>query len=432
MKTLHLTNAWHATSGGIATFYRALIAEAASRHRHVRLIVPSESDRVEDVNPWARIYRLRSPRAPFNHGYRILMPHRLFLSGSAGYRILRTERPDVVEVCDKYTLHYAGALLRRGWIPGLGFRPAVIGMSCERMDIDIRAYLTSSPAGQRFAQWYMKWLYFPFFDHHITVSEHTASELFEAARGHKVKRGVWIRPMGVDATLFTPSRRTPAFRDHLLRQAVAREDTALLLYVGRIVPEKNLGLLTAMMECLLEEGASDIHLLVAGDGVLLPSFKLVCERRLPGHVTFLGHVAGRERLANLYANADAFIHPNPNEPFGIAPLEAMASGTPVVAPDTGGVTAYAHRGNAWLAQTSAKAFAGAVRAALSNPAETSRRVQAARRTAEEHSWPRVAAQFLALYQELHAISTGVKQEPALPPAFASTPGNWLGMETSSP
>ncbi len=46
-------------------------------------------------------------------------------------------------------------------------------------------------------------------------------------------------------------------------------------------------------------------------------------------VTYLGHEADRRRLADLYANVDVFLHPNPREPFGIAPLEAMASGDAV-------------------------------------------------------------------------------------------------------
>ena len=54
------------------------------------------------------------------------------------------------------------------------------------------------------------------------------------------------------------------------------------------------------------------------------------ETRVPGRVHFLGHLPDRRQLASLYANADVFVHPNPREPFGIGPLEAMASGLPLV------------------------------------------------------------------------------------------------------
>ena len=43
-KSLHFTNAWHETSGGIATFYRAMIAAANKRGHHLALVVPGPRD----------------------------------------------------------------------------------------------------------------------------------------------------------------------------------------------------------------------------------------------------------------------------------------------------------------------------------------------------------------------------------------------------
>ena len=64
IKTLHLTNAWHECSGGIATFYRALL-DAGNRHkRPVRLVVPGPLDRVEEVGAFGRIYFVAAPKAP--------------------------------------------------------------------------------------------------------------------------------------------------------------------------------------------------------------------------------------------------------------------------------------------------------------------------------------------------------------------------------
>ncbi len=81
------------------------------------------------------------------------------------------------------------------------------------------------------------------------------------------------------------------------------------------------------------------------------------ERRI---AVYLDHERRRDRLATLFANVDAFLHPNPREPFGIAPLEAMAAGTPLVAPNSGGVTAYAHAGNAWLSEPTGEGFARSI------------------------------------------------------------------------
>ena len=64
----------------------------------------------------------------------------------------------------------------------------------------------------------------------------------------------------------------------------------------------------------------------------------------------MGNVRDRAELAKYYASADVFVHPNPREPFGIGPLEAMASRVPVVSPSAGGVLSYANPTNAWLAE----------------------------------------------------------------------------------
>ena len=59
-KTLHLTNAYHPTSGGIRTFYRALLREANNQARPLRLIVPGEHDEIEEVGRFGRVYHLRT------------------------------------------------------------------------------------------------------------------------------------------------------------------------------------------------------------------------------------------------------------------------------------------------------------------------------------------------------------------------------------
>jgi alpha-1,6-mannosyltransferase len=426
-KTLHLTNAWHGASGGVATFYRALMAAAPDAGCQVRLVVPGERDSVEDLSRHARIYRVRAPRAWLNPAYRLISPAKYLLPCGTLTRILRAEQPDLVEVCDKFTLLYFSGLLRTGRHPQCRFRPATVGLSCERLDDNIHAYLGRGPAARRFARWYMKWIYFPMFDHHITVSGHTAEELREASRGHKRQRGVWIRGMGVDAALFTPRRRSPRVRSHLLWLSAAPEDAVLVLYAGRLAPEKNVSLLMDTFEILAASQERQYRLLIAGDGILLPGLQERA-RRLPGQVVFLGHVKNREDLADLYANCDVFLHPNPQEPFGIAPLEAMASGAALVAPESGGVLSYANASNAWLAPAVPERMAEAVRAASPGAPGREAVLEAARRCAEELDWPRVAAGFFELYQDLAKAVRGEHRCAVPPPAFVSTPGNWLGME----
>jgi alpha-1,6-mannosyltransferase len=236
------------------------------------------------------------------------------------------------------------------------------------MDDNFRTYLGKLPLSRWFCSWYMKWIYFPFFDHHIANSEYTAAELRQAAEGRAVPRGTWIRPMGVELGHLSPGLRSPAARQRLLQDfgaglgadLGAKEDAVLLLYVGRLVPEKNLPLLFAVMERLSSNAQRDFRLLVVGDGMERARWEQECARKLPGRVRFAGHIGDALTLAQLYANADLFVHPNPREPFGIAPLEAMASGLPLVAPNQGGVTVYANQQNAWTTDANVDAFCDAI------------------------------------------------------------------------
>lgn len=426
LRTLHVTNAWHPASGGIGTFYRALLNTANAVGWQARLVVPSNETRFEAVGPHAGIYHVHAPFAPVNTAYRILYPHRYLLTKSPLRHILDAEQPHVIEVNDKYTLPYLAGLLRIGAMSEVRHRPAVVGISCERFDETLAAYTGMPRASSFLARAFMKCIYFPQCDAHIAVSRHVAHELETASRGHKVTRGVWIRGMGVDADRFTPERRSAKIRETLLRRAGAGSDTTLLLYAGRLAPEKNLPLLLDTMERLSPH--SDCILLIAGDGPDREAFLADTRNRIPGRVVHLEHEPDRDRLADLFANVDIFLHPNPREPFGIAPLEALSSGVALVAPHSGGITAYAHDGNAWLVEPTAQAFADAVIQILRDPAERSRRTLAARQTAVNLAWPQVSETFHDLYQDLYARIQG--QPAQCEPAFYSTPGNWLGFETA--
>ena len=429
LKTLHLTNSWHETSGGIATFYRALMAAANRRGHQIRLVVPGETDRVEDVGEFAKIYHVNSPRSRFNREYRTMYPSQYLSRGSRLHQILAAERPNLVEICDKYTLNYLGVLLRRNLLPALDFRPVVLGLSCERMDDNFRAYVGHLPFSREFCAVYMKWIYFPFFDHHIANSEYTAEELRAASHGQMVARNIWIEPMGVDFEHFSPQRRSRERREPLLQRAGGNDETVLLLYAGRLAPEKHLSTLFELIARLAASEMRDYRLLVAGDGIERARWEASCRQNAPGRVAFLGHIKNPDSLADLFANADIFVHPNPHEPFGIAPLEAMASGLPLVAPDRGGVTSYANAGNAWIAPANVGSFAAAIDELLANESERRRRSDAALETATRFRWDRVASSFLDRYAAL----AGAHRDRAValpPPAFSSTPATGFQLALS--
>jgi alpha-1,6-mannosyltransferase len=399
IKTLHITNAYHPTSGGISTFYRALL-NAANRHgRPMRLVVPGDRTRVESIGEHGVIYHIKAPRAPiFDRRYRLILPHTYAFNGALS-GILRDERPDLVEVCDKYALCWLGGFLRERWVSGL--RPVLVGMSCERMDDNVSAFLTNSLMGKRLSRFYLGNLYIPLFDYHIANSQYTANELREAMVARH-ERAVHVRPMGADVADYASARRSATSRQKLISLFHGKRRMKLLLYAGRLSQEKNISLLIDMMERLAVDSTADYRLIIAGDGPLADWFENEARRRAPGCVYSLGHIRDRAALTDLYANCDAFVHPNPREPFGIAPLEAMAAGLPLVAPRSGGVLSYADETNSWLAEASGEAFAAAVLSVFSEAAVRKDKLARAFWTTRRYTWEAVASQFFDLYDELHA------------------------------
>jgi glycosyltransferase involved in cell wall biosynthesis len=437
IKTLHITNSYHAASGGIRTFYHALL-EAANRHRrYVRLVVPGPETSVEEVGEFGRIYHVAAPHVPvIDSRYRWMLPHvYAWPYDSPLRRILAAERPDLVEVCDKFWLLYLSGALRRQWIPGVPV-PVIVGLTCERLDDNMRTYVSAGWAAQRACESYMRKCYVPRFDFHLAASDYIATEV-RRLLPERLRDRLRVCPMGVDYEAFGGPRDGKATRQELLRRSGGSENTVLLLYAGRLSKEKNLSMLPEVLARLAERPRNELpqnhqtqdrdlghaariegharleyRLIIAGGGPFSDELRDSLEEFAPGRSVFLGHCQ-REELRTLYHAADIFLHPNPREPFGIAPLEAMAAGLPLVAPASGGVLTYANSGNAWLAENTVEAFAVAIENVHADGEIYERKIASARRTAEEFSWTRVTANYFQLYDQFHEwfVREGLRNKP---------------------
>jgi glycosyltransferase involved in cell wall biosynthesis len=424
LKSVHITNYYHKNSGGISTSYNNLMAAAERHKRYVRLIVPGETETVEDVNEFAKIYYVPAKQSPvFDKRYRVMMPWQYMVKDSIIRKILLAEMPDMVEITDKYTLSIFGAMVRRNGFQQLG-RPMLVHFSCERMDDNIGSFLSGGNFGKWLARRVIGNYTLPSFDYHIANSTYTAEEFFDSLSGEKnpgrsngflnwcwrffhaprvpVAERIFVCPRGVDSIQFTPDRISDDVRREMIERAGIPEDAVILLYAGRISPEKNVGLLVDFMKILGADTANDYRLLVAGAGPQSDWLKEQGEQYCPGKIIQLGHL-DKETLANYYANADVFVHPNPKEPFGIAPLEAMASGIPTVAPNAGGILSYATNDNAWLVEPTGEQFADAVREVVEN--ETLRNgkianaLETVRANTREASTDRLFATYDKIYED---------------------------------
>lgn len=397
--TLHVTNAWHSASGGVRTFYEAMLQGAERHRRRLTLVVPAEHTRVERRGQFTRIFHVRAPRSPvFDRRYRLLLPHTYVGSEATLTRILRRVRPDVVEVADRYLLPWMNALIR--WRAAGGDRPTLIGLSHERMDDNVRAWLGGGRLSLAASRAFLRNVYLPLFDAHIANSEYTADEmralLPESQRRRYPLSAVRVGPMGVDVDGLGPDHHTPELRARWLTDA--SPGTVVIVFAGRLSPEKHVLSLVEMMATLRDHGVS-ARLVVCGDGPLRSAFEAEAERLAHGQVIMLGH-QDRPSLARVLASADVFVHPNPHEPFGIGPLEAMASGTPVVLPRAGGVLMYADDGNSWLTAPSAHGLAAGVRDVLRMPDLAAARRAQALRDVHRWSWTSAVDGYFRLYDTI--------------------------------
>jgi glycosyltransferase involved in cell wall biosynthesis len=411
IKTLHITNSYHPASGGIRTFYLALL-EAANRHRRVvRLVVPGPETAVEEIGEFGRIYYIASPRVPIlDSRYRWMLPHTYaWPHDSPIRRILADERPDLVEVCDKFWMLYLSGVLRGRWIAGVPV-PVIVGLTCERLEDNMQSYVSAGWAARRACEGYLRWCYVPRFDFHVAASDYIATEV-RRFLPERLSERLHVCPMGVDFDAFQGPCDASDIRGDLLRRSGGNERTVLLLYAGRLSKEKNLLVLPEVLAKLARHVRLDYRLVIAGDGPFASELPQSLNDRIPGRSVFLGHCQ-REDLRKVYHAVDVFIHPNPREPFGIAPLEAMAAGLPLVAPASGGILTYANEANAWLAEGTASALANAVERVHADEAIRRNKVERARQTAEQFSWTRVTSNYFRLYDQFHEwfLREGIRKQ----------------------
>jgi D-inositol-3-phosphate glycosyltransferase len=145
---------------------------------------------------------------------------------------------------------------------------------------------------------------------------------------------VIVIPAGVDLDLFHPADREEARHELDLK-----EFRRVLLFAGRLQPFKGLDLLLHAMTYLPNHGTT--HLLVVGGNAgqtneLKKMNDLVNKLGISNMVTFIGAVE-HEKMPIFYNAADICIIPSYHESFGLVAVEALASGTPVVASRVGGL-----------------------------------------------------------------------------------------------
>ena len=311
----HIANLYGPKSGGLKTAMNSIAQEYTNLGHDVMLIVPGERDLVTK-KPFGTVVEIKAPIIPFSGGYRIIF------DTNKVKEELKKFAPSFLEISDRTTL-----LRLADWAKTESIDTAFYAH--ERVDKVVSAFLPFLPfkkplidyANQKIANKV---------DHIIATTEYAATEFRRLNLSNNVNSKLAILPLGVDLKQFTPENFNSELRTNL------GSGVKIILACTRFSKEKDPEFLLDIARACKMNG-TQIQLVIAGSGPLAKKLVTNAEKEgLP--VSFIGFIADKNYLAQLLASADLFLAVGPIETFGLAALEALASGTPVICRDTSAIT----------------------------------------------------------------------------------------------
>lgn len=305
---------YHDHGGGIRTYHETKLDWFRRHPEHeYYLVVPGSHTR--EISVADNIHRIELRGLPLGGGYRLIVDFVALL------RLLRRLKPDVVELGDSiWTGPFCLAARKLGRLRGL-----------------FASFYHSDPIHTWIVPWQNReGLLRPLrhaigaiasrlfycvqraYDCTVATSRVMQTQLSE----HGVDRVVRM-PFGIADFFFTAE---PLVND----TAEKRSPIIKLLYSGRLGRDKAIELVEQVVPRLLER--DDVEVSVMGRGVGDNPLKHIQHPRY----RYLGYLANRREVAQIYRDHHVLLAPGPYETFGLGILEALASGLVVVGPDAGG------------------------------------------------------------------------------------------------
>ena len=339
MRIAIATAVYYPMINGVAVFSRNLATGLASRDHEVLVICPSQTGRnYTEVQDGVRVCYLKSVQARVypDQIHEVPKKRKLFYKHSLRVsvfpkreiaRVLDDFSPEVVhvQVSDPVGLSVVG-YARKHHIPVVTTehnQPEVLTESFHMPKIirkpinaALSAYFRNRQSKSDF----------------VTMPTKQAITNLIYARGKEFPVPVAAVSNGVDLSHFKPGKASPV----MYRKYGVATDRPIVLSVGRIDPEKKVGVVLEAFKLVLEQ-VPDALLLVVGDGVDLARLrKLAVKLGINQSVKFLGKVMAPD-LYEIYKMGTVFATASEIETQGIVLIEAAASGLPLVAVNAGAV-----------------------------------------------------------------------------------------------
>lgn len=205
-----------------------------------------------------------------------------------------------------------------------------------------------------------------------------------------------VIPTGIPVTQFAGGDRGAFRRKHGISA-----DRPVLLFVGRVAHEKNIGFLLRALQLAVAQNP-ELLLVIAGEGPALESLRKLTEKLgLREHVLFVGYLDRQGALQDCYQAADAFVFASRTETQGLVLLEAMALGVPVISTAVMGTRdIVGPRRGALVPQDDEADFAAHIVTLMNNPSLRTRLSGEARIYVREWHADVLARRLAAAWQEV--------------------------------
>ena len=380
MRIAHVTDFYLPRLGGIELHVHDLAARQQAAGHDVEIITgtPAAPGGSDDGLVVRRLRRVR--------GLPVYLDPVVFVTGR---RLVRQGGYDVVHVhagvCLPLAYGAASAAAHSG-VPVVGTQHSLVDWFAPLL---------------RGLDWVFRWSRWPVL--FTAVSDVAAEPLRILLRG---RAGVSILPNGIDPSAWS------------VQPLPRRPDDVLVVAVMRLAPRKRpLQMLRVMRKVRRTLPASNrLRLVVVGEGGERRSLERYVRRhRMQGWVSLPGRF-DRDRIRELYRQADLFIAPATLESFGIAALEARAAGVPVVARIEGGVSGFVGAGEGMLVGSDAE-MVHAITRLVAEPVAREAMAARCRATEPPFGWPQVVARTDEAY--LAALTVAGVRRPAAPVSIAS-------------
>lgn len=319
MRVLEISELYSERGGGVRTYVAQKFAAAKRLGVDLVVVAPGAEDHVEQRDG-GRLIWVKSPVIPVDRRYHV------FWSQAPIDAIVEQERPDFIE---------GSSAWRGGWIAARQARSISKALVFHQDPVlsyphaALHGWLPSNQIDRSFS-WFFRYLVR--LQSHFDTSVVSSPWLAERLARQGLRRPT-VATFGVDRDFFGGAVKSETIRqDMRTAGGVEQSDAPVFLTVGRFHPEKRIGLLLDAFAAASK--SAPMALYVIGDG---PTRKAITAKaaKIPG-VHLAGPIWARDRLAALYASADAYVHACPNETFGMTIGEAMAAGAPIIAPRAGG------------------------------------------------------------------------------------------------